>query len=157
MLVESTKIRNLLNTSSELYVSEKLSSQAAYSKLSKLSTDDEEEASPLPPVTYRFSTNPLPALTIILLGLLMSSHHQSSMVSTMIHAQWGNLLMFGALARGATYLLYFIKPPSSMLPGRPPTEVVAAFCFIAGGVMFMVSARDSVQEIGRASCRERVF
>lgn len=52
-----------------------------------------------------------------------------------------------ALARGATYLLYFIKPPTSVLPGRPPTEIVASFCFIAGGAMFMVSARDSVQAL----------
>ena len=52
--------------------------------------------------------------------------------------------MAAGLARGATYLLYFLKPPTSRLPGRPPTEVVAAFCLIAGGVVFMVSARDSV-------------
>lgn len=52
--------------------------------------------------------------------------------------------MAAGLARGATYLLYFLKPPTSRLPGRPPTEVVVAFCLIAGGVVFMVSARDSV-------------
>lgn len=52
--------------------------------------------------------------------------------------------MAAGLARGATYLLYFLKPPTSKLPGRPPTEVVVAFCLIAAGVVFMVSVRDSV-------------
>lgn len=107
-------------------------------------SDDGELGKSTAPPTDGFSTNPMPALTIILLGMLMSSHHQSSIVSMAIHAQWGNLIMAAGLARGATYLLYFLKPPTSRLPGRPPTEVVAAFCLIAGGVVFMVSARDSV-------------
>lgn len=64
--------------------------------------------------------------------------------------------MCGALARGTTYLLYFIRPPTSMLPGRPPTEVVAAFCFIAGGVVFMVSARDTVQAL-ESNCLDAMF
>lgn len=142
MLIESTKIRNLLNSSNELLISGSRSSKLAHRNMKK--SEDEESEILEPPATYRFSTNPLPALTIILLGLLMSSHHQTSMVSTMIHAQWGHLLMCGALARGGTYLLCILKPPTSILPGRPPTEVVAAFCFIAGGVVFMVSTRDTV-------------
>ena len=142
MLIESTKIRNLLNSGSERLLPH--SGARQFGRRSTKKSEDDEQANSEPPATYKFSTNPLPALTIILLGLLMSSHHQTSMVRNMIHAQWGNLLMFGGLARGATYLLCFLKPPTSILPGRPPTEVVAAFCFIAGGVVFMVSARDSV-------------
>ena len=64
--------------------------------------------------------------------------------------------MAAGLARGATYLLYFLKPPTSKLPGRPPTEVVAAFCLIAGGVVFMVSARDSVTAL-EASGLDAIF
>lgn len=96
------------------------------------------------PRQYRFSMNPLPALIIMLLGKMMSSHHQSSMVSTMIHSQWGSMFMGFALARGVTYITLYISPPTSFLPSRPPTEIVTAFCLIAGGITFMVSNKDTV-------------
>ncbi|KAE8846790.1 hypothetical protein HRS9122_03697 [Pyrenophora teres f. teres] len=96
------------------------------------------------PRQYRFSMNPLPALIIMLLGKMMSSHHQTSMVSTMIHSQWGSMFMGFALARGVTYITLYISPPTSFLPSRPPTEIVTAFCLIAGGITFMVSNKDTV-------------
>ena len=99
------------------------------------------------PKTYKTSYNPLPGLVIMLLGIMMSSHHQTSMVSTMMHAQWGTLFCGFALARGATYIILYISPPASHFPARPPSELVAAFCLTAGGLMFMFSARDTVSSI----------
>lgn len=57
----------------------------------------------------------------------------------MIHKQWGTLLVGAAFARGATYILMYISPPTSILPGRPPTELITAFCLMAGGMVFMAS------------------
>lgn len=98
------------------------------------------------PDTQDVSLNPMPALVILLLGMMMGSHHQTSMVSTMVHKQWGNLLVGFALARGMTYVLMFLKPPTSYLPARPPTEIVASFCLIAGGMIFMLSVSISIGE-----------
>jgi len=69
----------------------------------------------------------------------MSSHHQQSMVSSMVHKQWGTLLVGCAFARAATYVVFYLSPPASVLPGRPPTELIAAFCLMAGGLIFMAS------------------
>jgi hypothetical protein len=96
------------------------------------------------PRQYRVSMNPLPALIILLLGKMMSSHHQASMLSTMIHSQWGGMFMGFALARGLTYITLYISPPTSFLPSRPPTEVITSFCLIAGGITFMLSNKDTV-------------
>jgi len=96
------------------------------------------------PNTQAISLNPMPALTILLLGVMMGSHHQAKMISSMIHKQWGMLLAGGALARAATYILLYVKPPISYLPSRPPSEVVAAFCLISGGLIFMLSATDII-------------
>lgn len=97
-----------------------------------------------PPKTYGTSLNPMPALIILLLGVMMSSHHQASAVSTMVHKQWGNLLVGFAFARIATYLLTYISPPTSIFPSRPPTELVSAFCLISGGLVFMASTKDII-------------
>lgn len=128
MLIESTRIRSLLNAT-------KLS-QIHPSYGSEKSQELEE------PKSYAFPMNPIPALVILLLGLMMSSHHQESMVATMIHSQWGTLLVGAAFARAATYILFYLSPPASVLPGRPPTELITAFCLMAGGMIFMASARD---------------
>ena len=97
-----------------------------------------------PPKLYTTSLNPMPAFVIILLGVMMSSHHQDSMVSTNVHAQWGTLLTGFGIARICTYILMFISPPKSVYPTRPPTELVASFCLISGGIIFCASARDIV-------------
>lgn len=96
------------------------------------------------PKTYGFSTNPLPGIVILLLGLMMSSYHRSSTIATMLHIQWGTLLMGAALARGVTYPLLHLAPPASYLPSRPPSEFVVAFCFISGGLIFMASNHDMI-------------
>lgn len=130
MLIESSRIRDLLNSTSPSALD--------------LSYDAEEEKALEPPKSYGFPMNPIPALIILLLGLMMSSHHQESMVSTMIHKQWGTLLLGAAFARGATYVIFYLSPPTSVLPGRPPTELITAFCLIAGGMLFMSSAADCI-------------
>ena len=127
MFIESEKIRSLLNES-----------QPSLSESSH-PYDADEEKTLEPPKSYSFSMNPIPALVVLLLGIMMSSHHQESMVSTMIHKQWGTLLLGASFARAATYVIFYLAPPSSVLPGRPPTELITAFCLIAGGMLFMAS------------------
>lgn len=129
MLVESTRIRSLLNTTVAEAVID--SPEHVYR--------DEELHLLEQPETYKFSINPIPALVILLTGIMMSSHTQPSMISTMVHRQWGNLLSAASFARGFTYLVMFLKPPKSVLPSRPPTELLAAFGLISGGVIFMAS------------------
>lgn len=126
MLIESTTFRTILNV-------RRTSPKSEIYPPTMTSCEKDE------PPTYRSPMNPLPALTIILLGKMMSSHHQESMVSTMLHSLWGSLLMAAAFTRLATYLLLYLSPPISILPGRPPTELLAAFCFMAGGLVFMSS------------------
>ncbi|KAI9827650.1 MAG: hypothetical protein M1819_006939 [Sarea resinae] len=131
MLVESKKIRGLLNTS--------ISFVAPQGSASRESPEYWRY-----PKSYGFSLNPLPALIIFCLGIMMGSHHQASMVSTMIHKQWGLLFAGFALARIITYSLMYLSPPTSLLPSRPPTEIIASFCLMAGGLVFMASNRDTV-------------
>ena len=130
MLVESKKVRDLLNTSI-------LTSPAAYGPPNTRELLN-------PPRTYQFSLNPVPGLIILLLGLMMSSHHQSSMVSTTIHKQWGMLFVGFALARAVTYILMYISPPTSYLASRPPSELISSFCLISGGLVFIASNKDTV-------------
>ncbi|KAI9670258.1 MAG: hypothetical protein M1831_006472 [Alyxoria varia] len=100
-----------------------------------------------PPDSYVHSLNPLPGLVIMLLGMMMSSHTQHSHVSSMIHKQWGTLFVGFALARAVTYIIFWLKPPTSYMPGRPPSEIVAAFCLISGGLIFMASNADTVRAL----------
>ena len=125
MLIESTWVRDLLT--------------GPVHRDTRSLTDSHTTEELEPPRTYNFSLNPIPALVIMLLGMMMSSHNQSTMISTMIHKQWGNLLSGASVARGLTYIVMYIKPPQSVLPSRPPTELLASFCLIAGGIIFMAS------------------
>ncbi|KAL8732147.1 MAG: hypothetical protein Q9166_002894 [cf. Caloplaca sp. 2 TL-2023] len=135
MLVESKKVRDLLNASLMRWAS----SPEEYSYKEQWT----------PPKTYSFSMNPFPALIILLLGLMMSSHHQHSMISTMVHKQWGTLFVGFALARAVTYILTYLSPPSSYLPSRPPSEVITSFCLISGGLIFIASNKDTVAAMER--------
>ncbi|KAJ5125135.1 hypothetical protein N7448_004462 [Penicillium atrosanguineum] len=128
MLLESQRIRDALN-----------------STLFRFPSHDSRDENWQPPRSQGVPLNPMPALIILLLGTMMGSHHQDSMTSTMVHKQWGNLLVGFALARGMTYVLLFLRPPSSYLPSRPPTEIVSGFCLIAGGVVFMLSTRNVIE------------
>ena len=126
MLIESTQVRELLN-------------QGVINAIPDHLTPEKEHEQRQHPVIAEFSLNPIPALVILLLGIMMSSHQQSTMLSTMIHKQWGNLLMGASFARGLTYVIMYLKPPSSVMPSRPPTEILSSFGLIAGGIVFMAS------------------
>ncbi|KAI5813823.1 hypothetical protein BZA77DRAFT_334726 [Pyronema omphalodes] len=116
-------------------------------------------------VAPKGTPNPVPALVVFLLGLLMGSHHQASALSSRVHLQWGMLLSAAAVLRGLTYVIY---PRMTQLalgaqrdggdcgdggdqadqankPSRPLTEILTSFSLIAGGGVFMASARDTVQ------------
>ncbi|KAF0317734.1 hypothetical protein GQ607_015044 [Colletotrichum asianum] len=134
MLIESSRIRDLLNTSVVDLATTNM--EQTY--------DDEEREILQPPKQYGVSINPIPALVILLLGVMMSSHTQHSMISSMVHKQWGNLLTGASFARGFTYVIMYLQPPKSVLPSRPPTELLAAFGLISGGIIFMASASDTV-------------
>ncbi|KAA8566255.1 hypothetical protein EYC84_008855 [Monilinia fructicola] len=69
------------------------------------------------------------------------------MISTMIHKQWGTLLVGAAFARATTYVVFYLAPPTSVFPGRPPTEIITSFCLMAGGLIFMASSKDTVKSI----------
>lgn len=133
MLIESTRIRDLLNTT----VTEATLSHPDQSY------NDEERGTLEPPKQYEFSINPIPALVILLLGIMMSSHTQQSMISSMVHKQWGNLLTGASFARGFTYVLLYLRPPHSVMPSRPPTELLTSFGLISGGIIFCASVSDS--------------
>ncbi|KAK3313919.1 hypothetical protein B0H66DRAFT_537168 [Apodospora peruviana] len=134
MLIESTRIRDLLNTTV---------TEAAHPDSEKFYVDEERDELHQPE-TYPFSMNPIPALVILLLGIMMNSHTQESMISSMVHKQWGNLLTGASFARGFTYVLTYLKPPRSVYPSRPPTELLTAFALISGGIIFMASSADTV-------------
>ncbi|KAK2612164.1 hypothetical protein QQS21_001894 [Conoideocrella luteorostrata] len=129
MLIESSTIRTLLNTTALATVPQEISNEEAMEKWQT-------------PETYKFSINPIPALVILLLGIMMGSHHQSSTISTMVHKQWGNLLLGASFARGLTYVIMYLRPPRSVLPSRPPTELLTSFGLIAGGIVFMASVSE---------------
>lgn len=88
-----------------------------------------------------FSPNPFPVLTIYWTGYLMSKHQQASALSTAIHVQWGGLFVIACAFRFLTYLLMLLSPPNKNLtqPSRPITELIASFCLICGGLIFMES------------------
>ena len=132
MLVESKTVRLWLNTSVDMMPT---------------SNDDgsnDARGRRGTPKSYTTPMNPFPGLIIMLLGIMMSSHHQDSMVATMVHKQWGTLFVGFALARAVTYIMTYISPPTSIYPSRPPSELASAFCLISGGLIFMASVKDIV-------------
>lgn len=126
MLVESTTIRDLLHTN-------------IYTLSARSNSTGEDAQRHLQPKVYKTPMNPMPGLVILLLGIMMSSHHQHSAISTMVHAQWGSLLVGFSLARAVTYIILYIVPPASIFPARPPSELITSFCLISGGLIFMAS------------------
>ncbi|TKA27926.1 hypothetical protein B0A50_03991 [Salinomyces thailandicus] len=149
MLIESRRLREMFNTSVVIQQLDKDEELAGASRFPSASRAADESADHLDQdrTTYQVPLNPMPGLVIMTLGAMMSGHHQDSMVSTMMHAQWGTLFFAFACARAATYAILYIKPPTSPFPARPPSELVSAFCLTSGGLMFMISARDTVEAV----------
>ena len=130
MLVESKRLRTWLNTSVDMMpVRSEVNPEQAHETRKH-------------PQNYTVSLNIMPAVVILLLGIMMSSHQQDSMVSTTVHKQWGTLLVGASLCRGLTYMLTYLSPPKSVYPSRPPTELAASFCLLSGGLLFMLSTKD---------------
>ena len=95
------------------------------------------------PPSYAFSFNPLPALVIAVTGLAMAAHHQTYAFQVSVHSLWGVLLAGGSTCRFLTYFFLWIRPPvESTLPSRPPTEILTAFGWAAGGIVFMLSNEE---------------
>lgn len=141
MLIESRKIRELFQT----YMWQ-LRDEAEYTDIAATTSREEGERWK-EPEHANIPLNPMPALVILLLGIMMSSHTQHSMVSSMIHKQWGTLFAGFSLARMITYVLLYLKPYKSYIPSRPPTEIITSFCLISGGLMFMASTWSVVMTL----------
>ncbi|OAL47242.1 hypothetical protein IQ07DRAFT_468292, partial [Pyrenochaeta sp. DS3sAY3a] len=136
VLLSSTLLRNLTTTHLRVRLGRGIDSNTAVD-LETLQPDEQQQV----------SLNPIPAILVFLLGFMMSSHHQHSQVSSMLHMLWGKIFMAGTLARIATYALLYLRPPTSSLPSRPPTEVIASFCMIAGGLLLMLSNTDMIETL----------
>ncbi|AET38209.1 Tvs1p Ecym_2486 [Eremothecium cymbalariae DBVPG len=94
-----------------------------------------------------YSPNPFPAFTIFWTGILMSQHAQASKTSTAIHVQWGYLLSYGSFFRIITFILLMLVPNKNLAPSHPFTELIASFCLICGGLIFMESTDQVVEAI----------
>ncbi|KAF3934270.1 hypothetical protein ABW19_dt0201896 [Dactylella cylindrospora] len=134
ILTESDRIRSLLNNvfSDDAQIAinqyEMVPPQAMFKETPK----------------FKQSMNVFPALVIFMLGILMGSHHQETMLGTMLHKQWGLLLSAAGVFRLGTFLILYLKPPTSYYPSRPFTEPIAAFCLMAGGMVFILSNSETV-------------
>ncbi|KAG9848165.1 hypothetical protein KCU98_g5561, partial [Aureobasidium melanogenum] len=133
ILIESSWIKQLLNTTIH------------HKALNSSHTKSERKRQRHSPGSHSSSLNPIPALVILLLGVTMSSHEQATMMGTMLHTQWGNLLSCAALARVLTYVILYLKPPTSIFPSRIPTELLTAFGLISGGIILMASSDDTIE------------
>ncbi|KAK5133020.1 hypothetical protein LTR08_008225 [Meristemomyces frigidus] len=147
MLIESNWARELTNTTVVMQQQKDVELTGTARTSAPLPAEDPAAQLWREPTTYKTSTNPMPALVIMILGIVMSAHPQKSMVSTMLHKQWGTLFGGFAIARAFTYIIMYLKPPTSHYPARPPTELAAAFCLTSGGLLFMASAHDTVWAI----------
>jgi hypothetical protein len=148
MLVESKRIRKLLNNSLTL------------AQISDPENSDDQASTTgakwAAPDTASTPLNPLPALTILLLGIIMATHTQHSAFAATVHTMWGALFTLAAAFRLCTYLLHYIRPPVSYLPSRPPTELITGFSLVAGGFMFMISPRDITDALESSGADEMV-
>lgn len=103
------------------------------------------------------SLNPLPAIVIGVVsrlycsaqplttqtGIAMAAHHQDYQFQVSIHSLWGILLAGGSVFRCLTYFSLWVQyAKTSTDPSRPPTELLAAFGYAAGGIIFMLSDEE---------------
>ncbi|WFD41544.1 hypothetical protein MPSI1_000175 [Malassezia psittaci] len=139
MGLESTSLRSLI-AKAVVHMHPSVSSTGP-SGNSTLS-DEEMFAKQIRPPSYAYSFNPFPALVIGVTGVAMAAHHQDYVYEVQIHILWGEMLAAFALFRMLTYFLLWLRPPSSVLPSRPPTEIMASFALTCGGLLFMLSNEE---------------
>ena len=139
LLIETPFIRRCFNRTIEATLPSRTPS---YQMLANAGTYHSNQVNPavLPPPQQSFSYNPFPGLIIFMTGIMMSMHKQETMLSSMVHKQWGYLLAAFALFRLGTYFMMFLNPPTSYIPSRPVTELLTSFCLICGGMIFMVAS-----------------
>ena len=94
------------------------------------------------PPSYAGSFNPFPALVIGVTGIAMAAHHQDYVYEVQIHVLWGLMLAVFSVMRIITYVTLWLRPPTSVLPSRPPSEALASFSLALGGVLFMLSNEE---------------
>ncbi|KAK9463250.1 uncharacterized protein V1516DRAFT_618824 [Lipomyces oligophaga] len=144
LLYESSTIRSLFNAPLESGLGSLRSTlRMGSSRRGAMSSVVESRLSE--PVQYGTSFNPFPLFTVFFTGVLMSQHQQATALSTTIHMQWGYLFCIGCLFRVITYVTMYLSPPKSYYPARPITEVLASFCLIAGGGVFISSSQQIVE------------
>lgn len=88
--------------------------------------------------------NPIPALTIMMTGFSLGSHHQDTLYSSRVHYLWGLLISAAAICRIVTYITLFKSPPKSGKPLRPPSEALGAFLLVCGSILFMASNAGTI-------------
>ncbi|KAF8324437.1 uncharacterized protein EI90DRAFT_2934701 [Cantharellus anzutake] len=99
------------------------------------------------PTSYTGSFNPFPAIVIGVTGAAMAAHHQRYMFAVQVHALWGNLLLAFSVLRCVTYVFLWLRPPTSersLLPSRPPSELLASFFLASGGLVFISSSEPII-------------
>ena len=94
------------------------------------------------PPSYISSFNPFPALVIGATGVAMAAHHQDYEYEVKVHVLWGIMLAAFAVLRCFTYFFLWLRPPTSVIPSRPPTEALASFTLCCGGLLFMLSNEE---------------
>lgn len=143
MLLESHSVRDLLSLPISLSHPAAVKPSLRRRRSAGNSSGDAAIDSQNLPPSYSFSFNPFPALAIGITGVAMAAHHQDYVYEVQIHELWGNLLAGFSVFRILTYFFLWLRPPSSsILPSRPPTEVMASFCLAAGGFVFMLSSEE---------------
>lgn len=132
MSLESTSVRSLLAYAVV---------RGHPSSVAPRASESEVEAQAAPP-SYSSSFNPFPALVIGVTGVAMALHHQDYEYEVEVHILWGIMLAAFAFLRCATYFFLWLRPPTSVLPSRPPTEAIASFALCCGGLLFMLSNEE---------------
>jgi Protein of unknown function (Ytp1) len=140
LLIEVPAVRRAYNRTIEASLPART---GTYQILRNPDSSNQQDPAFQPPPQQSFSYNPFPGLIIFMTGIMMSMHQQESMLSTMVHKQWGYLLAGFAFFRLCTYFLMYLSPPKSYLPSRPVTELLTSFCLICGGIVFMVQPSES--------------
>lgn len=104
--------------------------------------DQDRVSAQVAPPSYVSSFNPFPALVIGVTGVAMAAHHQDYVYEVEIHILWGQMLAAFGFLRCLTYFFLWVRPPTSVLPSRPPTEAIGSFALCCGGLLFMLSNEE---------------